>query len=338
MRFNIESGRLAVRNILAVLVMGQAVCGAAVAQEEDSLTIDGVPVENAAVGRDLALRLRLEVEFSNDRQDLLDDDINYARFPSRVYSSEAKIFQTDMFNFSGNYSKWQNSQGLDYDQFTWRARVPLSGEEETVYDKFEASDASFINFSFTRRQDDNREDLVGSRDYFTGGYERSMANGLYWTATYRIGRTDGEIANHQLWEYVSYKVSDRMRVGEEGAVSKDVGIDDMGPWYAKLFAVVFLVPDKTSIRVEGRYSEAPASDLNYQEYNAYLYQLLNDNAYVRLNYRFYTDNADMHSSAWGFKVMRYFNERFALNFGYRLYTHSEGAELDTFYGGIEALL
>ncbi|MBA4388592.1 MAG: hypothetical protein C0404_11460 [Verrucomicrobia bacterium] len=308
------------------------------AQESDLLTIDGVPVENAVVDRDVAVRLRAEVQLTEDRQDLINDDINYARFPSSIYWGEIKFFQSDMASVSASYSSWKNRQGMNEGQYSWYARIPVTKTETTVYDKFEGGSASYLNFSYTRRQDDNTNDLVSSRDYWSAGFEKNFDSGVYASLLYRISRADGEISNHQLTEYVSWRYSDRLRIGEDAAASIDTETGDAGPWYARLFGVYFLVENKTSLRMDVRYFKIPGSELDYKEVNSYLYQRLGSSTFVRLNYRFYHDNQGFESSAYGVKLQHYFSSRIAAHVAYRYYDHSEDTVFDTYYGGLEILL
>ena len=120
-------------------------------------------------------------------------------------------------------------------------------------------------------------------------------------------------------------------------VANTDGIGGLGPWYADLFGSVYLVEETTSLSGKVRYYDT-AGDLEYQEYNLYLYQRLGNRSLVRLGYRFYRDNQDLDSHAVGIKLKRYFTPRFSAHIGYRYYDHSIGPNFDTALAGFGLLL
>jgi hypothetical protein len=304
------------------------------AQEADELLIDGMPLENAIVGRDLALRLRAEVQLTEDDDELIDEDVNYARFPKRMYSAEAKLFRKDRTSFLGTYSIWQNEQDLDMSQWSWKMRLPLASGPENVYDAYEAQSASYLSLRY--RKTEAVEDSPG-RDYWYIGHDVTFVNGVYSYLQYRHSIEDGESVGHQVSEYLSWRPADRIRFGGQAAVSKNQGGDGVRPWYAGLFTTFFLIQDVTALRLDARHSDS-REDLQYDEYKVYLYQKIGGRSLLRLSFRQYEDTEDRSSQAYGVKAKYFFSPRMSTHIGYRFYEHSEGADYDTFYAGLNILL
>lgn len=295
-----------------------AVCG----QEEEDLLINGMPVENAIVERDWAVRCRLQAELTEEREELIDDDASYARYPSRIYSSDVRLYRKDRSYFDVMYSRWENSQGLDLDQWSWKMRGRL----------FDT--ASFVNLQFRRDQTSETE----NNQSLYLGIDRYLADTVYSFVQYRYRSGADDRTSHQVVGLLTWLVNRGWRLGAQGAVSEDSAIDGTGPWYARAFTTIYLVPDWTSLRVDARYSDSRL-DMTSQEYNAYLYQKLGSSAWVRFNYRHYEDSDEFGSNAYGIKFKYFFSTRFSANIAYRYYDQDQdpGAELDTFYGGIDVL-
>lgn len=299
------------------------------AQDAEGLT-DGEAIENTIVGRDIALRIRMETVFSEDDNGLIDEDIEYARFPTAINSAEAKIFQNDGASLSTTYSLWQNHQNLDHNRWSWKARVPIQ-----TSDFLDVTEQPPY-FSFMYRYmagDTNSPD----RQYLTLGYDQYPVNSLYVAVQYRAGMDEGQFSGHQVSEYLSWKISDIYRIGEMGAVSKNMNTDDVTPWFGQVFGTVFLVKDWTAVRIDARHYQV-TDELSYQDYNAYLYQRAGSNTLLRLNYRHYMDSEGFMSDAVGLKVKHYFSPSFAVHVGYRYYNHAKGANIITYYAGLNLIL
>jgi hypothetical protein len=305
-----------------VLLLWWSAALPAAAQEDDELILEGLPMENVAVGRDLALRLRAEIQISEDDDELVEEDLNYERFPLRIYSGEMKLYQKDRLNTGLSYSFWENDQGLDARRWYWKVRVPLG---ETA--------SSHLSVKYRKQENEGSAD----RDYWYVGLGRSFDNGLYAFIDYRHATSEGRTFGDQLSGYLSWKPTGKFRVGSQAALSRNRGRDDLTPWYARFFTTVFVVPDRTSVRLEAQHYQS-TEDSEYRECNAYLYQKVGARSLLRLGCRFYDDDEGLTSRAWGIKAKRYFSARLSGHVGYRAYDHSEGADFDTLYAGMGWLL
>jgi hypothetical protein len=323
--------------ILACAAMTGLACLAPLrAQDSDEMLFGGMPLENAAVDHDFALRLRLETQMTEDDDDVVETDPQYARFPTRMYSGEAKVFQSNRATYGVTYSQWENKQDLDVRSWAWKIRYPIAVEPQMIYDTYDTGVGSFLSLQY-RTQEDDQTNGTRSLSYYSVAADRFFENGIYAFLQYRHTIEDGHGSGHQLSEYANWKLSNRLKIGEQAAVSSQEDADNLTPWYARVFGTYFLAEDWTSMRVEARHYEA-GGDFRYQEYKAYFYQKIGSRSLVRLSYRYYTDNDDMSSNAYGIKLKHYVSPRFSVHFGYRYYDHRMGTDLDTFYSGLNLLL
>ena len=321
MRGNLSSAP----KIVGAVLLAWAVAVNGSAQEEDAL-VGGDFVETTIAGRPAALRLRAEVQYTDDDIDLLADDVNYARFPSRMYSFEAKVFQSDRSAYSASYSEWCTRQDLEYQQWAWKAWVPLSlveGDRE-------------YHLTVRGRTTSWTADPADRTSLYLG-VDRTSADGMYAYLQYRWTVEGVDYSGQELYEYLSWRPTGKFRIGEQAAISGNDDEPGTRPWYASLFATVFLLPETTSLRVEARHVDS-GEDLKYDRYNAYLYQRVGMRSLVRFSYRLYQDNGGLSSRAYGIKFGRYFSARLSAHVGYRFYDHSEGIDLNTVYGGIQVIL
>jgi len=322
-----------VRRRPGVVVFGVAlgaalgVLGAAArAQEDDAAGAGGLFLENEVVGRPVAVRLRAEAMLTEDDDDLLREDADYARLPTRLYTTEARVYQSDRATYTASYSLWRNPQGMDLSQWSWKAWVPLY---------VEAGRSEYhLTLKYRERAADGDEQERGS---WLIGVDRSSANGLYTYLQFRYSTQEGQSAGQDLYEYVSWSPTTKLRFGQQASVSVVPGVEAPAPWYVGLFGTIFLRPDRTSLRVDARHYDSGAH-LAYERYTLALYQRLGERTLVRLNTRLYSDNADFQSEAFGIKVKRFFSPRVAAHVGYRYYDHSSSLDFDTVYGGLEILL
>lgn len=324
---NIESiiPRLVARGVVSLLLLLLTKTGSA----QDQSALEGESVENSIVGRNLVLRLRGEVQLTDSEMSLIDNDVNYARFPSRIYTEEAKLIQGDGSSFTAAHSDWRNSQGLDSTLWSWKIRFPLQSSD--FRDVTESPPYLFVS-------DWNQSGEGGSPDinYWYLGVDKTTVKHVYMFFQYRIETDEGKFTGHQLYEYVTWKASQRLQLGEQLAISKDMDSDNVKPWYGGLFTTIFLAKDVTSLRMDGLYYDSDY--INYQQYDAYLYQKISLSSFFRLSYRYYRDSSDLYSNSEGIMFKRYFTPRISAHIGYRFYNHSEDANLDTFFGGFNILL
>ncbi len=286
------------------------------------MLVGGKPLENAAVDRSVALRLRAEVQLTEDDDDLLREDVTYKRFPSRIYFAEGKLFQQDRVTVSTDYARWRNQQDLDIGRLSGNLRLP-----------FGESRMSHLTLKFRKLENEGSDDV----NYGYAGVGRSFGENLYTFVDYRHGSRGGETIGDQLSGYCSWKPTGRLRIGSQGAVNRAGQADGPEPWFVRVFATVFPVKDLTSIRVDAQRYDTDSA-LSYTEYNGYLYQKIGSRSFVRFNYRYYRDTGDRSSHAYGAKVQRYFSPRVASHIGYRIYDHQQGADFQTVFAGISLLL
>jgi len=316
------------RNFLPAERATAALCGAVftilafapptLAQDEDEILIDGEPLENAVAGRALALRLRGEIQVTEDEEDIIDDDVQYGRFPSRLYAAEAKFYQSDRLTLSVTADRWDNQQGLDATRLGWSLRKPLTGRTS-------------LTLTYRRRDADYAP--VKHYGYLALGHYVSKS--IYSYARFRY-TTQSEAPNtYQLSEYLSWSPHKRFRLGGQVAATQDE--DEFGSWYARIFSTCFLKEDRTSMRVEARHYDTVDS-ISFQDYKCFLYQRFGDAGFVRLGYRFYGDSEDLTSHGYGVKVRHFFTPSLAGHIGYRRYDHSEGPDMDTVLAGVQWLL
>jgi hypothetical protein len=304
------------------------------AQDTDEALFEGVPRENAVVDRDLALRLRFEAQVTDDSDELIDTDIAYARYPSRMYSGEAKLFDSSRATISTTYALWENDQDMEGRSWGWRVRWPMFTERQTVYDSNVSSSFLSLQYRFQEDPESSENDL---HNYYAG-VDRSFENGIYAYLQYRYTSQGGESTSHQLYEYLSWKPWDGSRIGQVAAATRQDGAgDSFTPWYVRLFAACFLVDDWTSLRLEARHYQS-TDDLSYQEYKAFLYQKLTPRGWIRFSYRHYMDSEEISSDAWGIKYKFVLSPRASAHIGYRYYDQSEGLDFDTYVAGISLLL
>lgn len=298
--------------------------GPAFPQAEEAARAGGQALENRITGRSVAFRLRAELQFTEDDDELVDQDPNYASFPTEIYSAEAKLFEAGGGkDITVNYSTWENDQGLDSRRWSWRFRGPLNSTAER---------RPYLSLRYNNIDDD-----IASYHYLYLGMDKLMGKCLYGQVQYRLASQDGNFTGHQIDQYLSWQPTGRLRVGEQAAVSFNENSDDLRPAYGDLFATIFFIPERTALRLKYRHYES-SDTLNYDEYNAYIYQKLTARSWLRLGYRFYDDSQDRDSNAYGTKLKYYFSDRFAAHAGYRLYDHSTQTDFDTAYGGFELIL
>ncbi|MBN1669882.1 MAG: hypothetical protein JXR37_02540 [Kiritimatiellae bacterium] len=307
---------------------------AARAQMGEDVLFGGVPLENAIVGRAWALRLRAETQLTADDDEVVEEDVRYAQFPSQMFSSEARLFLEDRSSARARYAMWHNEQDLDAREWSFRVRLPLS-----VVDVYATSldEADYLTLRFRRREGGTPDGENVPREYWYAGYDKSFHESLYLSLQYRLMTERGETLGHQLAEYASWMLpSERIVLGQQAAVSSDQD-NELGPWYVRVFGTAWLVEELTSLRLQAQHYDTRAA-LTYQEYVAHLYQRLGGRTFVRLGCRYYTDSDDFSSQAWGLKIQEYFSPAVAGHVGYRAYAHSDDTTFDTFYAGIELLL
>lgn len=287
--------------------------------EDESDSVGGVSLDNTITGRDYALRLSSEVQFTDEDKALLSDDVAYKQFPTRMYAAEAKLSLKSGYMFSGMYDTWRNPQGLDIGRWALTGRFPLD---------------SGWRLTWMMRRYDGDDDSY--RDYHYLALSKSFKSGIYAYLQYRYGNENGSNDTHQALAYLTWQPISAVRVGGQLALTEDFSDRDAGYVMGKLFVSFYAWENRTSIRLLSQHYQGE-SGFNYQEYETSLYQRLDSRSFVRMDLRYYVDSSDLASVSWGVKLQRYFTTRFSANIGYRSYQHNAGPDFDSVLGGAEVL-
>jgi hypothetical protein len=301
----------------------------ACASDDSAASSEGGYVENAVAGRSIAIRLRGEAQFSDSEMSLIEQDANYAAYPLTIYNSEIKFIQDDGASVRMAYLRWRNDQGLNMGLWQWKFRFPLQSSD--FRDVTESP--PFVSISCWSQ---NGHASIPQMTYWYLGIDKTTQNDVFMLLQYRSTVQDGNVNGHELYEYVSWKASDRLNFGELAAGDRNQDTSGISPWYASVFGTVFLVPDMTSLRLDGWYFDSES--ITYQQTDAYLTQRIGKRTEVRLSWRFYHDNNDLNANAMGIKLKHYFSPRINAHIGYRYYDHSESVNLKSFFGGFSVIL
>lgn len=312
----------AILSYTLVVVLGAA--RIVLGQAEDEAQQGKRALETLIVDRMWALRLRAELQFTADDDELIDQDTSYASMPTELYTVGAKFYENRSgVDYTLQWSTWENEQGLSSIRWSWRLRAAVTGGE--------CPTRVALKYSLIDDDDSRYHYLYLSAD-------KTLRKGVYGIIQYRTTLDDEEGGEgHQLYEYVSWMPTSRFRIGQQGAVSHTEGGTDMRPAYSDLFSTIFLLPGKTSLRLKIRHYDS-TEDFNYQEYHSYLYQRVMRSAWLRFSYRFYEDNESRRSHTYGIKAKHFFSARGAVHVGYRYYEHSEDADFGTAFIGGELVL
>lgn len=290
------------------------------AQEAEDLLVDSVPLENAITSSDLAVRIRSEILFTDDDDDIIDDDIAFKRFPSTLYDTEIKVSQANRLSFSGEYSFWENKQDLRYTRWGWTIRAPIT--------------KNWMGFIRNRYRLIRDED---DKTYIYTGASGMIGKKLYAMTSYRYASTQGSGAEHKLSQYLSYAAHKRVVIGGTADASHTHDQDDeILPWSLSAFTAIMLAPDNVSLRLFGMHYES-TGDFAYDEYRAYVYKTLGEKTTARIGYRIYSDNRDLSSDSFDLKIKHFFSASAAVHGGYRFYDHNSGLDYDSFFAGCSLL-
>jgi hypothetical protein len=285
------------------------------AQDDEILASGGKPLENQIVDRELAVRLRLEARGTQDSEGLVDEAPALRFSPQQMYAGELKLFHSSRATLAGSYEYWLNDQDMQDRRLGAALGVPL-GESWIAR-------VRFFNLDQT--------DVGTYRFYYAGA--GGMLGKVYSFSQYRYETpATGSTNLHQVYQYFSFTAGNRFRGGAKGAYE----IDDAGArrsWYTGGFGSLALLQDWTTLRYEGLVGEYTGFR-HYQEHRVYLYQRVGSRLLVRPEYRYYRDNQDVDSNAYGIKLIYYFSPAVDFHVGYRRYTQSEGAGLNTVMAGL----
>jgi hypothetical protein len=309
------------------LVHGMALAALAIiavpcsrAQEENERLSASTPLENSIAHRDVAFRWRWEVQDTHDSQGALDADPSLALYPTRMVSSELKMFTVNGATAFGMYDQWQNDQDLDVFRASAGAGIPL-GEwrvdaKATYFDRETYNDTQYYYLSAGRP--------VG--DFYTYSQYRLSLDGK--------NVNNGFVSGNQLSEYLSWTPVKSFRLGVQGACCAKENDDDSG--YLRVFTARSFFDYATSVRLEALQYESRLYP-DYREVKGYLYQRLNAVTLARLSYRHYADNRHNESHGPGLKVIYFLSPRVACHLGYVRYIRRNGPDFDSFLGGMNVI-
>lgn len=290
--------------------------------DDESDVPGGTYLDNTIVGRDYALRLSAEVQFTDEDNALLSDDPAYLQFPTRMYAAEARLSCKNGLMFAGMHDTWSNQQGLDVGRWVLTGRYPLD-------------DAWRLAWMMRVSEGDNASDA--NKDYHYLALSKAFKNSLYMYSQYRYGSEGGSNDTHQASLYMTYNPFTSVRLGGQITVTGDFSAERQSSYQlGKVFVTFYAWQDRTSIRLLTQYYRGE-SGFRYNEYESSLYQRLDSKTFIRLDLRYYDDTSDLASFAWGVKLKRHFTPRFSADIGYRSYDHNTGPDFDSIYGGAEVL-
>lgn len=303
----------------AIFTLFISILSAAKAQDDSETIVGGRPLENVIVDRDMYVRVIAETRFTEDERDLLGEDVNYERFPSRMYDTQVMLAGTNRFRITSGYSFWENTQNLDVTRKSISLRIPLNSKW-SIYPRYMMQKEENIH-----------------KDYYqiaAGGWVKNM----YTYTQYQRAKDEDADRTSQIYQYLSWQPSSAScRIGAEGSVNTKENSDDLSSWHAKLFSSFPIIKGSTYLHLSGLYLDY-IDILEYNEYEASVYQIMGDKTTLKVSYRYYEDTNDLYSHSYGVKIKHYFVPRLGVYAGYRRYDHSEGADLDTAYGGFNLLL
>jgi hypothetical protein len=301
-------------------LMAALAAGPVAAQEETERLSSGIPLENRIAGRDLAFRWRWEVQDSEESMGPLDEDPTLARYPTRLYTSELKMFLENGVTAFVMVDQWENHQDLDVSRTSGGFGIPVEGwrvEGKAAY---------------------SAQGTYNDNQFYYLSLGRPL--GAFYTYTqYRLsleGQSDnsGYITSHQLNEYVSWTPVKTFRLGAQGGYCEKENRDDSG--YIRVFSTRSFFNYRTALRVEALCYESRLNP-DYREVKSYLYQKLTDSTLLRLGYRYYGDDDSQESHGPGVKLIHFFGPRIACHVGYLRYVSPDGPDFDSVLGGMNVI-
>ncbi len=289
------------------------------AQDDSEVVVEGRALENVIVDRDFYVRLVAESRFTSDDNSLLAEDVNYGRFPSKLYDAQLTFASIDKFKITSGYSSWNNDQGLSVNRKSLTMRIPLN-EKWSVYPRY-----------LLHKEEDSH------RNYYYLALGGWFAN-VYTYTQYGSSVDEDGAHRSQVYQYFSWQPKNTsLRLGASGYASSELDSNDISTWQGKAFVSFPIIPDLTHLHLAGAYTDY-VDILQYNEYEASVYQAVGAASSLRLSYRYYEDSSELFSHSYSLKAKHYFHPRLGVHLGYRRYDHSDGADFDTVFGGFNLLI
>ena len=281
----------------------------AVAQEEEAWAQQAEPLETEIVGRNWAGRLRLETSVTAEREDLLKEDPAYRYVPSRIFATDLRLISRQRVTLGAWVEYWETEQDAESRRYGGLVTVPIRG-------------------SWSSRVRVVRLEQDGSKDrtyaYLTAS--GMLTSRIFSSSEYQYTYTSGMKDAHQLYEYLGWTVHPRLRLGGYGSIRYDGDTWDV--WCVGGIATLEPVLEWTTVRAEVRTGGGDRVS-DYTELRCVLYQRVRDHLVVRPDLRFYRDEDDRESYAYGIKLLVYVTPALDVQIGYRYYTQNQGGDFNT---------
>jgi hypothetical protein len=281
---------------------------ASLAQEEEAWAQGKEPLETQIAGRPCATRIRLEVQTTDEREDLLRDDPAYRFYPSRMYAGDVRVVGRNRITVGTSYEWWESEQGFESQRYGGLLIFPLKGAW--------SSRLRYLRIS---------QDGIPDRDNAAVSASGTIGK-IFSTTEYQYTMITGSKDAHQIYEYVSWRAHARLRLGGSGSIRHDGDAWDI--WSAGAIATLEPVLDWTTVRAEVRMGGGDRVS-DYTEIRGMVYQRIRDHLVLRPDFRYYRDEDDRESTAYGIKLIAYLTPALDVQLGYRYYKQNEGGNFDT---------
>jgi len=305
--------------VLALAALAAAVPWAR-AQEENERLASNIPLECSVVDRDIAYRLRWEVQ-DTEGSTVVDENPNLAYYPQQMFTAELKALGVNGGTAFISHDQWRNNQDLD----VFRAS---GGGGFAVGDQWRID----LKGSYY-----DREDFYDTQYYYLAA---GRPIGPFYTFTqYRLsmeGKTTDNsfIPGHQLNQYLSWAPAKTFRMGVQGGYCKKENDDDSS--YERFFLNQAFFNYRTSVRLDAMiYQSRLYAD--YQESRAFIYQTLTDRTMLRVGYRYYSDDWGRYSYGPGAKIIHFFSPRVSAHIGCVRYVQGDDLDFNSFLAGMSVL-
>lgn len=279
------------------------------AQEEEAWAQYEEPLETQIVGREWAGRLRLETSVTADREDLLKEDPAYRYVPSRIFAADLRFVSRRRITIGGWAERWETEQDAESRRYGGLMILPIRGSW--------SSRVRLVRFEQDGSTDRNYAYLTASG---------MLTTRIFSSTEYQYTHTSGRKDAHQIYEYLGWTVHPRLRLGGYGNIRYDGDTWDV--WCIGGMATVEPVLEWTTVRAEVRTGGGDKTS-DYTEVRGAVYQRVWGHIIVRPDVRYYRDEDDRESYAYGVKLLAYLTPALDVQLGYRYYTQNQGGDFNT---------
>jgi len=291
--------------------------GFSFAQSEEAWAQEQEPLETQITGGRWANRLRLESSVTTARDALLREDPAYLQTPSQLYALDYRVITKDKLKVGASMEKWRSKQGFDLRRYETFVTAPIWGGWSS-------------RMKYSRQEQDGNP----ARNYAYLSAFGMLNNSVYSSSEYQYMNVSNSKDTHQLYQYLSWSAHPRVRVGTSGYIQYDGVQWDI--WNVSGLATLEPVLDWTTIRGDVRTGGGDQIS-DYAEVRCMVYQRLWDNLVLRPDVRYYRDEDDQDSIAYGVKLIAYLSPALDVQCGYRYYSQSEGSDFNTMTLGLGLL-